>query len=119
MICVAKRQVSSFHERREKRDTNPKANRSRPFVFRYLQVDAHRQKVRLVCQLDGCPRDAIVATANREPGVESRAIHPAPRGAAGHVEQHREKSEEQIDARQSIAAESGQVSTPATSVQHR
>lgn len=60
--------------------------------YRYLQADAHRQKIRLVRQLDGGSRDAVFATANREPGSESRAIHPAPRGAAGHVEQHREAS---------------------------
>lgn len=61
-------------------------------LSRYLQADAHRQEVRTVRELDGGARDAVIATANGKPGIESRAIHPATRGAAGHVEQHRKAS---------------------------
>lgn len=58
---------------RKKRQTvyNSKANRFRPFAFRYLQADAHRQKVRIVCQLDGGARDAVIATTNCKSGAES------------------------------------------------
>jgi len=83
-----------FHLRRRKGEANAitRLITFRPFAFRYLQTDADRQKVRVVGQLDGGACDAVAATANREPGAESRTIHTAPWGPAGYVEQYREAS---------------------------
>lgn len=60
--------------------------------FRYLQVDADRQEIWIIGQLDGDTRNAFSTTANRKPEAESRAIYTASGGVAGYAKQHREAS---------------------------
>lgn len=57
---------------------------------RYLQADAERQEVWLVCEPDGNSSNAVLVATDCEPFPQSGPVHQSAGGASGNAGPHRQ-----------------------------